>query len=100
MITSSYTIILGILSFLCVLLTILIINVSRKKGKKQLDKVFIISSGLLIFWMLGLICQIIGVNIYNINPIYFDYFVYIHTCFLPVAFLFMALIFARTKINT
>lgn len=99
MITSSYTIILGILSFLCVLLTILIINVSRKKGKKQLDKVFIISSGLLIFWMLGLICQIIGVNIYNINPIYFDYFVYIAICFLPVAFLFMALIFARTKIN-
>ena len=35
----------------------------------------------------------------GIAPIYFDYFVYIGTCFLPVTFLFTGLIFAKTKIT-
>src|SRR5699024_8528345 len=32
-------------------------------------------------------------------PIYFDYFVYIGTCFLPIAFLAFGLTFAKTKIT-
>lgn len=99
MLKTSDTIIIGVLIFLCILLTVLLNYVLNKKNKKQLDKVFIIIIGLTIFWMISLIVQMFCVNILNINPIYFEYFIYISTCFLPVSLLFMALIFARTYIN-
>ena len=35
----------------------------------------------------------------NIEPIYFDYFIYIAICFIPVAVFFMGLIYANTKIE-
>ena len=71
----------------------------KKKRKKQLDKIFIITFALFLCWMLGSILQIICVNLFNAEPIYFDYFSYIGGCFLPVAFLFIALIFSKTTIK-
>ena len=35
----------------------------------------------------------------NIEPVYFDYFVYIGACFVPVTVFFIGLIFANTKIT-
>ena len=99
MITVSDAITLGILVFLCTLLTVLLNYALNRKNKKQLDKIFIAIFGLMIFWILGLILQIFCVNVFNAEPIYFDYFVYIGACFLPIAFLLMAIIFAKTKIN-
>lgn len=99
MLMTSDVIALGTLIFLCVLLIALLNYVLNRKNKNQLDKIFIIIFGLLIFWMLCFILQIFCVNRFNINPLYFEYFIYIGTCFLPVTLLFMALIFARTKIT-
>ena len=90
---------IGILSVLCIILLFLLnYSLSRKKVK-QLEKAFASIFILLIFWMVGLILQIICSSSFNINPIYFDYFVGISGCFLSVAFFFLALIFARTKIK-
>ena len=49
--------------------------------------------------MLGLILQLICSKLFNINPIYFDYFIGLNAGFLPVAVLTLALIFAKTKIS-
>lgn len=36
---------------------------------------------------------------FGIDPIYFDYFVYMGTCFLPVCLFFTSLVFTKTKIK-
>ena len=99
MLQSTNYVAIGILILLCILLTILVNYLLNKKRKKQLDAIFIIIMGLLLFWMLGAIIQIIAVNKFNANPLYIDYFVYIPICFMPVSFFFMAMIFSRTKIK-
>lgn len=77
----------------------LIVYLSKKKSKNQLNKVFICALSLLIFWSIGLIAQITLSGPLNIEPIYFDYFVYIGACLVPVAVFFMGLIYANTKIE-
>lgn len=47
----------------------------------------------------GVLLQDILCNLYNIDEIYFEYFIYIGTCFLPVTVFFTALIFKNTKIK-
>ena len=91
--------IIGILTTLCIIMLFFLKYSLSRKNKKQLEKVFAVIFLIQIFWMLGLILQLFCSNEFNINPIYFDYFVYISICFLPVAFFFLALIFARTKIS-
>lgn len=75
----------------------LIVYLSKKKSKNQLNKVFILALSLLILWSIGLIAQITLSGPLNIEPIYFDYFVYIGACLVPVAVFFMGLIYANTK---
>ena len=77
----------------------LIVYLSKKKSKNQLNKVFILALSLLILWAIGLIAQITLSGPLNIEPIYFDYFVYIGACLVPVAVFFMGLIYANTKIE-
>ena len=77
----------------------LIVHLSKKKSKNQLNKVFILALSLLILWSIGLIAQITLSGPLNIEPIYFDYFVYIGACLVPVAVFFMGLIYANTKIE-
>lgn len=77
----------------------LIVYLSKKKSKNQLNKVFILALSLLILWSIGLIAQITLSGPLNIEPIYFDYFVYIWACLVPVAVFFMGLIYANTKIE-
>ena len=77
----------------------LIVYLSKKKSKNQLNKVFILALSLLILWSIGLIAQITLSGPLNIEPIYFDYFVYIGACLVPVAVFFMGLIYANTKIE-
>lgn len=99
MLTFYDTIIISTLTVLSVILGMLLIYMGKRKNKRQLDKIFIIIVIAFIFWLMGLVLQIIFFKKYNVNPIYFDYFVYIPICFMPVLFLIMSLIFARTKIN-
>lgn len=77
----------------------LIVYLSKKKSKNQLNKVFILALSLLILWSIGLIAQITLSGPLNIEPIYFDYFVYIGACLVPVAVFFIGLIYANTKIE-
>ena len=79
----------------------ILLTVYLSKGKKnnQLKKIFIFSLSILIFWTIGLIMQITLSKPLNIEPIYFDYFIYIAICFIPVAVFFMGLIYANTKIE-
>ena len=99
MLRSSNTVTAVILVFLCIIITFLLQYLLNKKNKRQLDKIFIIIFGIFIFWMISLILQITLATRLNINPIYFEYLVYVGGCFTPVAFFFLALIFSRTKIK-
>ena len=99
MITFYDKIIIITLTVLSIILGLLLTYMVRKKSKRQLDNVFIVINVLFIVWLMGLAMQIIGYKNFNINPIYFDYFVYIPICFMPVLFLIMSLVFARTKIS-
>ena len=80
------------------LFTLLFINLKVKK-KKQINSCFIAIIICLLICCIGQMLSIIIPRFYNIEPIYFDYFVYIGTCFLPITFLFFGLTFAKTKIH-
>lgn len=83
----------------CCLTTILITYLSARKNKNQLQKIFIIDSALVLVWCILLVAQKCFCATTNINPIIFEYFIYICACFLPVSFLFTGLIFSNTKIT-
>lgn len=78
---------------------LLTVYLSKEKKNNQLKKIFIFSLSILIFWTIGLIMQNTLSKPLNIEPIYFDYFIYIAICFIPVAVFFMGLIYANTKIE-
>ena len=78
---------------------VLTMYLAKGKNKNQLGKMFICALICLILWSVGLIMQITLAEPLNIEPIYFDYFVYIGACFVPVAVFFIGLIFANTKIK-
>ncbi len=80
------------------LFTLLFINLKVKK-KKQINSCFIAIIICLLICCIGQMLSIIIPRFYDIEPIYFDYFVYIGTCFLPITFLFFGLTFAKTKIH-
>lgn len=81
------------------LILILFVFISKSKTKSQIKYAFLTTILCLLICCTGLILQIVFCSISNINPIYFDYFVYIGTCFLPLGFLFIAITFAKTKIK-
>ena len=80
------------------LFTLLFINIKVKK-KKQIHLCFIAIIICLLICCIGQMLSIIIPRFYAVEPIYFDYFVYIGTCFLPIAFLAFGLTFAKTKIT-
>lgn len=87
------------LAITSLLILILFVFISKSKTKSQIKYAFILTILCLLICCTGLILQIIFCSISNINPIYFDYFVYIGTCFLPLGFLFISITFAKTKIK-
>ena len=99
MILNNSTFIICILSLLCIILLFLLKKVITEGKKKQLERCFSIIFILIIYWLVCLIVQVICINKFDVNPVYFEYFAYITGCFIPVVFLFIALIFARTNIN-
>lgn len=98
MLSTSQYVTLGIFIVLYLILALLLIYLSNKRKKKQLDKIFSVILVLLLVWIVTFMWQIICVNLYGASPIYFDCFAFFASSFLPVAFLFMSLIFAKTKI--
>ncbi len=88
------------LSITEILTLFLYIVIDKMKAPKQLKYSFCSIFVCLLICFTGLLLQITFSNCLNIvNPIYFDYFVYIGTCFLPVCFLIMSIIFSNTKVK-
>lgn len=75
------------------------IVVFKKIKKSQIKFAFLSLNTAMIICCTGLLLQNLLSNPLQINPIYFDYFVYIGNCLLPLSFFFTALIFTKTKIK-
>lgn len=93
----SITLFLLILSALSIVITL--IYVLRTKGRSQLKTIFCVDLICVLVICLGVIFQDILSKNFNWNPWNFEKFIYIGTCFLPVAIFFTGLIFAKTKIT-
>ena len=77
----------------------LMIYVKKSNKTSQINKLFFYVLLCTFIISFGVICQAIGYYVIGINPIYFEYVIYIGTCFLPVALFFTSLSFANTKIK-
>jgi len=93
----SIPLFLLMLSALSIVITL--IYVLRTKGRSQLKKIFCVDLICVLVICLGVIFQDILSKNFNWNPWNFEKFIYIGTCFLPVAIFFTGLIFAKTKIT-
>lgn len=85
------------LSSLSIVITL--IYVLRTKGRSQLKTIFCVDLICVLVICLGVIFQDILSKYFSWNPWNFENFIYIGTCFLPVAIFFTGLIFAKTKIT-
>ena len=87
------------LIFAITVTALLLIFIQRIKVQKQLKITF----GCLLLCLSiccgGLVLQLVLSSSLGIPAIYFDYFVYVGTCFLPLFFLLTSIIFSRTKIT-
>lgn len=82
-----------------VIVTIMFFILLKSKKKNQIKNVFITILFLMILWFIELILQLICSSKFNINPQFFENFVYISACFVPVLILFLAMSFVKTKIK-
>ena len=78
---------------------VLLTSILKSKSKKQIKKIFSFNLICLLICTIGQITQILFSQKLGIKPIYFDYFVYIGTCFLPISVYFTGLFFENTKIQ-
>lgn len=95
--TNFFTLVVLFISFLTT--AILSVVILKKIAKSQLRTWFLLTIACLLICDIGLIGQILFSEKLGISPIYFDYFVYIGTCFLPVCLLFTSIVFSKTKIK-
>lgn len=93
----SIPLLLLLLSALSIVVTL--IYVLRTKVRSQLKTIFCVDLICVLVICLGVIFQDILSKNFNWNPWNFEKFIYIGTCFLPVAIFFTGLIFAKTKIT-
>ena len=75
----------------------LLVLIQKSTNKNQIRKVFSCNLVCLMFCTMGQMAQILFADKLKIPLVYFDYFVYIGTCFLPISVFFTGLIFAKTK---
>ena len=97
MINNNMTLILLIVAFVADISLLAIIL--KSVVKNQIRKIFSGNLVCLVICIVGQIAQILFADRLGINPIYFDYIVYIGTCFLPITVFFTGLVFANTKIT-
>lgn len=97
LLTSLSTFLILLASFGATFILALIIK--QKIASSQLKSCFLETLICLLICDIGLLLQIVLSPIYHITPIYFDYFVYIGTCFLPVCLFLTSMVFTKTKIK-
>lgn len=81
------------------LIVLLMLYILSKRPLTQFQTSFLSMLVCVFIICIGVLLQDILCDFYNIAEIYFEYFIYIGTCFLPVAIFFTALIFKNTKIK-
>lgn len=91
----QYLILLTVSSILSIAISILITLKSKRKG--QINSMFSLCLVCMLIWTFSLILQILFQNS-NIDPVLFEGFASFGACFLPVAFMFLGIIFSKTKI--
>ena len=79
------------------LINMLSIYLLRNKSKNTMKISFSYLCILMLIWLIGLILQATLSTRLNIPPIYFDYFVYIGACLMPVGFYNFYKTFSNTK---
>ncbi len=89
--------ILLVISTLSIL--VLMGNIIRKRPVSQLQNAFATVLITVLAISTGVILQLVCTSFFNVEPIYFENFIYIGTCMLPVALFFVAIIFRNTKIR-
>ena len=89
--------ILLVISTLSIL--VLMGNIIRKRPVSQLQNAFATVLITVLVISTGVILQLVCTSFFNVEPIYFENFIYIGTCMLPVALFFAAIIFRNTKIR-
>lgn len=83
----------------CIISLSLILYLGTKNKKNQFQKIFIIDVILVFCCCFLLLTQKYFCDNFDIDPIIFEWFIYIPSCFLPVSILFTGIIFANTKIK-
>lgn len=82
-----------------ILIFLLLLYVMMHSKHSQLQQIFCCNIFCVFIISFGVLLQDICSTYLNINPIYFENFIYIGTCFLPVSMFFTGLIFTKTKIS-
>ena len=93
----NFPLILVIISSLLILGLLFIIL--KIKSKNQLQKIFVYDLLCVLIISVGVIFQEIFMKRLHGDPMVFEYFIYIGTCFLPVSIYFTGIIFSKTKIK-
>lgn len=83
----------------CLIALFLILYLTSRKKRTQLQNIFIVNVVLVFCCSFLLLIQKHLSAIFGIDPIWFEKLIYIPTCFLPVSILFTGIIFANTKIK-
>lgn len=95
--TLNISLLLVILS--AILITGLLMLILKVKSKNQLQKIFAFDLICVLIISVGVILQEICSKLFNINALYFEKFIYIGTCFLPIGIYFTGFIFSKTKVK-
>ena len=82
-----------------IIVTIMFFMLLKSNKKNQAKSVFITILFFMILWFIELILQLICSNKFNIDPLFFENFVYISACIVPILILFLAITFVKTKVN-
>lgn len=85
------------LSVSALLLLFISVFLYKSKYPTQIKYTFLFTLICLLIGCVGLIAQILFSEKFNIPSIYFDYFVYIGNCFLPVCLFLFSIAFSSTK---
>ena len=88
-----------LLTISTILIFLLLVYVTTHSKYSQLQQIFSCNILCVFIISFGVLLQDICSKYLNVNPIYFEYFIYIGTCYLPVSMFFTGLIFTKTKIT-
>lgn len=97
MLTSTGTLVALIIT--AIVNIILIIYLTKGKNKNQITKLFIVTLSLLFLWVIFLILQITLSMPLGIDPIYFDYVVYVAIGLVPVTIFFIGISYSKQHIK-